>query len=121
MIGYRISRATQADILEILTWTQTQFGDLARRRYEHLIATALRDVAAQPNRSGSVERHELGHGVRSWHLCLSRERARTEGGIVHQPRHFLIYRSEPKRIAVGRVLHDVMELEQHLESKFVWQ
>jgi len=121
MIDYHLSLAAEADILAILTWTQKQFGDVARRRYEALILTALRDVATQPDRSGSVERSELGPAIRSWHLRLSRERARTEDGIVHRPRHFLIYRLEPQKIAVGRVLHDVMELTRHLGTRAVWQ
>jgi len=117
---YRLSHAAQADILDILTWTQRQFGDVARRRYEALILTALRDVATQPDRPGSMERPELGAAIRSWHLRLSRERSRTENGVVYRPRHFLIYRSEPKSIAVGRVLHDAMELMRYADGQTVW-
>jgi len=121
MIDYHLSLAAEADILAILTWTQKQFGDVARRRYEALIRTALRDVATQPDRPGSVERPELGVAIRSWHLRLSRERARIEDGIVHRPRHFLIYRLEPQWIVIGRILHDAMELARHLDAKTVWQ
>jgi len=121
MTDLRISRAAQADILDILTWTQKTFGDVARRRYERLIVTALHDIVKQPNRPGSVDRPELGVAIRSWHLRLSRERARTEGGVVYRPRHFLIYRPEQEKIAVGRILHDAMELERHLGTKAVWQ
>jgi toxin ParE1/3/4 len=120
MLRYRLSKAAQSDILDILAWSQRRFGEGARKRYETLIVTALRDVAAQSDRPGSLERPELGVGVRSWHLRLSRERARTATGVVRQPRHFLIYRMEAGSVVCGRVLHDAMELARHLHSGTVW-
>ena len=77
-------------------------------------------ILGQPDRIGSVERPELGHGVRSWHLHLSRERARTETGIVRRPRPFLIYRAEHGQVVVGRVLHDAMELARYLDAEAFW-
>lgn len=121
MMRYRLSAAAQDDIVDILAWTHEQFGDAARLRYEALLVTALRDIAKQPSRPGSIMRPELGDGVRSWHLRLSRERARTVDGIVHRPRHFLIYRPENEIIVIGRVLHDAMELARHLESDGPWE
>lgn len=121
MARYRLSAAAQADLVDILGWTHENFGAAARKRYEALIAAALRDIAAQPDRAGSIERPELGVGVRSWHLRLSRERARTETGIVRRPRHFLIYRAEGEWIVIGRVLHDAMELARHLDAGASWE
>lgn len=121
MLRYRLSDSAQADVIGILAWTHEQFGDTARLRYENLIVAALRDVATQPDRHGSIARSELGAGVRSWHLRLSRQRAATRAGIVHRPRHFLIYRTEPDLLLVGRVLHDAMELAQHLGSDAAWE
>lgn len=121
IVRYRLSAAAQSDILGILAWSHDQFGEPARQRYEALIDTALRDIAAQPDRPGSILRPELGAAVRSWHLRLSRERARTETGIVRQPRHFIIYRPEPGVLAVSRVLHDAMELARHLDAESSWE
>jgi toxin ParE1/3/4 len=45
-------------------------------------AAALRDLARQPDRPGSLARPELGAGVRSWHLRLSREHVTPGAGIV---------------------------------------
>jgi toxin ParE1/3/4 len=115
MAGYRLSAAARADIVEILAWTHEQFGESARERYEALIVAALRDISVQPGRVGSVERPELGEGVRSWHLRLSREHARMATGIVRRPRHFLVYRTENDLVVIGRVLHDAMELARHME------
>jgi len=121
MFRYRLSDAAQSDILDILAWSQEQFGDGARTRYEALIVAALRDIATQPDRPGSLERPEVGTAVRSWHLRRSRERARTETGVVQSPRHFLIYRVEPDLVVVGRVLHDAMELVRHLDPETSWK
>jgi toxin ParE1/3/4 len=67
-LRYRLSEAAQHDVLTILAWTDEQSGEAARLRYESLMVAALRDVASQPDRPGSVARPELGAGVRSWHL-----------------------------------------------------
>jgi toxin ParE1/3/4 len=120
MRRYRLSAAAQADVVEILAWSEEQFGEGARLRYEALLVAALRDVAQQPDRTGSIARPELGAGVRSGHLRLSRDRARGVLGAVRRPRHFLIYRAEPDLLVVGRVLHDAMELARHIEPGASW-
>ncbi|MCL2459517.1 MAG: type II toxin-antitoxin system RelE/ParE family toxin [Desulfobulbus sp.] len=119
--GYRLSATAQADLIEILAWTHERFGESARERYAALIVAALRDISAQPDRAGSIERPELGEGVRSWHLRLSREHARMTTGVVRRPRHFLIYRTENGRVVIGRVLHDAMEMARHMESDHSWK
>lgn len=111
---YRLSAAAQADVVDVLAWTQERHGNAARQRYERLIAAALRDVAAQPERPGSIARPELGAGVRSWHLRLSRSRAGAPT-VVH-PRHWLIYRVEPDVLIVGRLLHDAMALARYRDD-----
>ena len=115
MSNYRLSEAAESDIVNVLAWSEETFGEAARRRYERLLITALRDVAAEPGRPGSVAHPMLGDGVRSWHLRDSRERVRDADGIVHRPRHFLLYRPlRPGLIGVGRVLHDAMDISRHL-------
>ncbi|MBK6851330.1 MAG: type II toxin-antitoxin system RelE/ParE family toxin [Burkholderiales bacterium] len=121
MLRYRLSNAAQADVIDILAWSHEQFGELAGLRYESLIVAALRDVATQPDRPGSIARAELGPGVRSWHLRLSRDHVDAGAGVVRRSRHFLIYRVEPGLLVVGRVLHDAMELARHLDPDASWQ
>ena len=120
MADLRLTEAAETDIVEILAWSQAEFGEAARRRYERLIAGAISDVVSDPHRPGSLPRPELGEGVRSWHLRGSRERTRDEGQIVQRPRHFMIYRPVETVIVVGRVLHDAMELERHLRAVGAW-
>lgn len=121
MGAFRLSRAAEADLVDILAWSEAKFGESARRRYERLLTAGLLDVADDPERPGSIARPELGAGVRSWHLRGSRERARGEDGVVERPRHFIIYRAVDGWIAVGRILHDAMEFERHLRQSRVWE
>lgn len=120
MLRYRLSDSAQADVVSLLAWTHEQFGEIARQRYESLIVAALRELATQPDRPGSISRPELGAGVRSWHLRLSRHRAAAGAGVVRRPRHFIVYRLEADLLVVGRVLHDAMELAQNLDPQGSW-
>jgi toxin ParE1/3/4 len=121
MLRYRLSDTAQTDVINILAWTHEQFGVAARLRYESLIVAALRDVATQPDRLGSIARPELGAGVRSWHLRLSRDHAAAGAEAVRRPRHFLVYRPEPAMLVVARILHDAMELARHLDPDTSWE
>lgn len=72
MARYRLTHAAQADIISILAWSHDQFGEEARKRYEALIATAIRDAAVRSDEVGQTVRPELGEGGFSWHLAQSR-------------------------------------------------
>jgi toxin ParE1/3/4 len=119
MARYRLTHAAQADIVSILAWSHERFGEEARKRYEILIATAMRDAAEGSDEIGHTARPELGVGVFSWHLAQSR--ARSPGGTVRRPRHFLICRRDGDLLVVGRVLHDAMELRRHLDPQRAWE
>ena len=119
MARYRLTHVAQADIVSILAWSHERFGVEARKRYEVLIATAIRDVAARNDEIGVTARPELGSGVFSWHLAQSS--SRSPGGTVHRPRHFLICRRDGDLLVVGRVLHDAMELRRHLDPQRDWE
>ena len=73
MPQYRISNAARADILR---FSQTQFGDQARQRYQALILSKLQAIADTPYRIGSHDRDELAPGLRSYHLIYSRQQAK---------------------------------------------
>lgn len=119
MARYRLTYAAQSDIVSILAWSNDQFGEEARNRYEALIITAIRDAATRSDEGGRTVRPELGDEVFSWHLAHSR--ARSPGGRVYRPRHFLICRRDGDVLVVGRVLHDAMELRRHLDPQQPWE
>lgn len=115
---YRLTRTAQADIVEILAWSHEQFGEQARKRYQALIAAAIRDVGALTDDLGQTARPELGAGIFSWHL--TRSRSHTRGGKVRRPRHFLICRRDGDVLVIGRVLHDAMGLRRHIDPCQPW-
>lgn len=117
----RFTAAADADIIDILERSERDFGLVARWRYEKLLATALRDISEAPERSGSAAREELGDDIRSWHLRLSRERARSKDGGVRRPRHLILYTViDDATVGVLRVLHDAMELHRHLGEEIAF-
>ena len=113
-----LAPGARRDVIGILAWSEERFGASVRARYEQLIETAIRDLATDPDRLGSRARHELGEGIRAYHLSFSRQRARGPGGIIRTPRHLLVYRLVGEtHLEIVRVLHDRMELGQHLPDE----
>lgn len=114
----RLSPPAEQDIENILAYSESEFGETARLRYEALLETALRDLASDPDRAGVRRRGELGPSVRSYHLLLARDRAKTAHGIVRRPRHMVIFRVSGNVLEIGRILHDAMETEEHLPPEY---
>ena len=81
----RLSAAVETDIVSIFAWTEDRFGLVARRRCQAVLATALRDIAPDPERPGSAARPELGLTIRRYHLRHSRERVSALEGTVRTP------------------------------------
>jgi toxin ParE1/3/4 len=102
-----------------LIWSQERFGERAAERYRNLLKQAIRDIATDPARPGSQNRSNLARGVRTYHLFFSRDRARSDLGVVGKPRHFLVYRRREDAIDVLRVLHDARDLERHLPEDYL--
>ncbi|MEN1395868.1 type II toxin-antitoxin system RelE/ParE family toxin, partial [Pseudomonas aeruginosa] len=82
-------------------------------RHESRRRPALEAVATDPQQVGSISREELGAGLRSIHLVYCRSMPNV--GKVVRPRHFVFYRVATDQVLeVVRVLHDSMDLDQHL-------
>lgn len=118
MATFRLTESAREDIASILLWSYEQFGEEAQKRYEALIVAAIRDAASASAAPGLVERPELGVGVVSWHLSNSRFRAGS--GRVNRPRHFLLCRFDAGVLVVGRVLHEAMDVGQHIDPIREW-
>ena len=116
-----LSPEARRDVRDALRWRETKFGHDARLRYEALIIQALRDIEADPDRPGSTGRPEIMiEGARTYHISLSRDRARTAAGVVHKPRHFIIYRRREHKnvIDIGRIIRDDRDLARHLPESY---
>jgi toxin ParE1/3/4 len=109
----------RSDIVSILAWTEETFGPQTLKRYAKLIATAIEQIAENPERAGSSERPEIAEHCRTYHLYFSRKSAGRAGDRVRQPRHLLLYRVTPSNIVeIGRVLHDSMDLHANLPVEY---
>ena len=111
----RFTDPARQDLLLILEWTEDQFGESARLRYEALIKQAIIDLGAASTLKGSMEREELGLGIRTYHLTCSRDHVALAVCRVKRPRHLIAYRHiGAELIELVRVLHDRMELKRSL-------
>ena len=114
-----IAPTAQSDIASILAWTHERFGPQTLKCYKKLIQTAIEEIAANPELIGSAGRPEILPHCRTYHLFHARKKAGGRGNRIRNPRHFLLYRvTEPDVVEIGRVLHDSMELEQHLPEEY---
>lgn len=115
----RLSHAARTDIVNILAWSQANFGDDARHRYEALIAAGIRQVVKAPGGPGVRERPELGPGVQSWHLRQSKHDGPREM-LVRHPRHVLIFRQDGDVVVIGRILHESMQADRLVDAGSGW-
>ena len=108
-----------ADIRTILAWSEETFGPNAVRRYEKLIQTPLGEFEKSPTPPGSLQRGDVAENCWTYHLIHCRKQASTRGKRVRHPRHFILYRlTESGDVAVGRVLHDSMDLNEQLPEEY---
>ena len=54
-----IAPKARSDIASILAWTEENFGPQTLKRYAKLIATAIEQIAEDPERAGSSQRPEI--------------------------------------------------------------
>ncbi len=114
MSKYHLTGPANDDIADTLDWSVEHFGENERGRYAALITTAIRQIAVDAEHPGSKAWPEIGVRIRSWHLRISRDRV--EGDRVQQPRHVIFYRVDDDLVLIGRVLHDVMDFQRHLDT-----
>lgn len=114
MARFHLTGPAIADIVDVLAWSAENFGEHERDRYAALIATAIREISADPEHASSKARSEFGQHIRSWHLRISRDRV--EGEHVQRPWHVIFYRVDGDIVIIRRVLHEVMDFQRHLDD-----
>jgi toxin ParE1/3/4 len=103
------SEAAREDILNVYLWTFEHFGEAQVNRYEKLIELAVHEISLHPD--GPIARvHPLIHpDARVIHLARSGMHAS----------HFLLFRhTEDCHLEIGRLLHESMDLPQHLPDEY---
>ena len=101
------------DVRVVLSASGNQFGEAAQRRYRLLLEQAIDDVAANPRRPGV--RAAGPEGV--WLYHTRHARLRTPANLrVSRPRHLIAFTIIGDEVRVLRVLHDAMDLPEHLKD-----
>ncbi|MBI4904698.1 MAG: type II toxin-antitoxin system RelE/ParE family toxin [Acidobacteria bacterium] len=110
------TKPAQLDMADIVNYTMREFGVEASRRYRLLLKTAFREIRRNPRQPGVQRKEGVAPDLLLYHLSLCRQKARTSTGVVHSPRHFVVYRihEEQRWIEVVRILHDSFDLAKHL-------
>lgn len=111
MAGYRLVRAAEDQIDDILLKSAKAFGIEVAGRYSLMIRTALDAIGDDPGLLGSIETPRL-PGIRAYPTRLSRMRVEPSRRIG-APRHTVIYRLGSDGISeVFGLVHDRMVLSR---------
>lgn len=114
-----IAPKARNDITSILAWTEENFGPQTLKSCANLFATAIEQIADNPDRAGSSRRPEIAENCRTYHLYFCRKAAGRAADRIRKPRHFLLYRvTESNIVEIGRVLHDSMDLQANLPEAY---
>jgi toxin ParE1/3/4 len=89
---YRLSDPASAQIVEVLAWSEENFGMADRERYGVLLFTAMQDLADDPDRPGVEWKRVRQQRIGVYHIHYSRKRVPDAPGRVKAPRHFIIFR-----------------------------
>ncbi len=109
----RISALAASDIVDTLRFTEMRLGPSAKRQYCNQLQATLHALAEKPAHACSSTRDELFPGLRSLHLSFNK--LVMDDGRINSPRHIVFYRTGPDQvIEILRILHDAMEITQHL-------
>ncbi len=100
-----------------MRWSEHEFGAAAAARYDVLMSQGIRDISEVFERPGCRQRPELGDDMLTLHLSNSRDRARSELGVVRRPRHFLVFRRTDNGVELLRVIHDARDIQQHVPGE----
>ncbi len=106
----RLSGPANEDIRSIWEYTRSTYDYEQAIAYFELLEQAIRDVVADPERPSSIPRPELGTGVRSYHIALSKFRS---GTGIKSPRHVIVYAlRRADEVYILRIVHDRMNLRR---------
>lgn len=99
-----LSPLAETDFASIAAWTADRFGARQAEIYVDALVQTIEELAAAATHPRSKDRAELMAGLRSLHMA---KRGRPG-------RHVLLYLEDRDTVTILRILHDSMELAQHL-------
>lgn len=108
-----VAPLAQSQIDAALRDSRTRFGDTTADRYAALIASALRMLETQP-RSRLAKIVTLDQAdIYLFHLRHAKSQA-PASETVRSPRHVIAYRFDETVVEVAQLLHERMDLPDHL-------
>jgi toxin ParE1/3/4 len=103
----RLTRSAESDFSSIVRWTAEQFGTAQARAYATTLSLALQELTDGPHVQGARQRDDILPGLLTLHVARNRRKGR----------HFIMFRihaEDARTLDVLRILHDAMDLPQHL-------
>lgn len=111
----RFTNHAKGDVKAIRRYTQKNYGEQGKLKYDLLIKQSLDDLGNDPYRIGSRERSDIDEGMRSYHTRHCRDRS---GSGVKSPKHMVIYYlPNEDDLVVSRILHESRNVERHIPEK----
>lgn len=92
MARFRLSAPAEAQIGDILAWSEDNFGERTRERYAALLVRAMHDIAENPRRASVVWKRFAVGLIGVYHLRHSSREDLSRSDRVQEPRHHLIFR-----------------------------
>lgn len=103
----RLAEQAEQDLLGITRWTIENFGARQAEVYAQTLSLAIEALLDGPDVPGAHVREDIGPDMRTLHVARQGRKGR----------HFVVFRSAAEQtIDVLRLLHDSMDLAQHLPS-----
>lgn len=109
----RVAPRAQSDIDRILGESAERHSLRAANRYRRLIALAIKELRQEPERIGTKP-SGLGD-LRLYPLRFAAGRLVGQE-MVRAPPHILVYRFDAEELEIVRLLHQAMDLPQHLHA-----
>ncbi|MFM0287786.1 type II toxin-antitoxin system RelE/ParE family toxin [Paraburkholderia megapolitana] len=103
----RLAGSAERDFSNIIRWTAEQFGRSQARVYAQTLSSALQELTAGPALSGVTARDDIASGLLTLHVARKQRKGR----------HFIMFRTSERHkrtIDVMRILHEAMDLSQHV-------
>jgi toxin ParE1/3/4 len=106
----RIAARAVEERRNALRASRLMFGRSAAQAYGALIRRAYMLLSEDPQRAGVRRPDDLEEGVYLFHL----RHARTRATPPKQPRHIVVFSYDDTTLTVLRLLHDSMDVDQHI-------
>lgn len=116
MADYRLSTAAEHDLVDILTWSHEQFGELIQERYQALMFAAFEDIAGNPA-DPLISWKTLKSGRAGiYHISHSTGHVADPPGKVGDPRHSVVFiQSDDGVVHIVGFIHDSMLMPRALQ------